>query len=67
MTLLQYFVFDETGNHLLEANAYKCSNKQNANALASVIVDTYKSDPQFKDLNLLLSCGNKVLFDSKAK
>ena len=65
MTILQYFVFDKSGNHILEANGIPCSSEQEVRALADTMMGNYKQDPQFKDLNLLLSCGNEIIFNSK--
>ena len=66
MQIIQYFVFDKSGNDILEANAFQCSSEQETNDLVDTMKNNFHSDPIFKDTQLLISCGNKVLFNSKA-
>ena len=63
--LLQYIVFDKTGNKILEASAIPCTDESEMFELVDEMVGNYKYDPHFKDLNLFLSCGSKILFNSK--
>ncbi len=65
MKYLQYFVFDKTGNDILDANVIPFKTEDEFKEGVEYAINAYKTNPDFKGLNLLLSCGNKVLFNSK--
>ena len=65
--ILQYFVFDETGNHILEANAVVCSSEQDLIDTASSMVEIYHASKDFEHLGLVLNdnTNGKVLYNSR--
>ena len=66
MEHLQYFVFDKNGEKILEASAIPCTDEAELRELVDTMVSNYKNDSTFKDLQLTLSWGNKIMFSSKA-
>lgn len=65
MRNVQYFVFDKTGNEILEAGGIPCDNDKEVEELANTMKNNFHSNPQFENTQLLISCGKKVLFNSK--
>lgn len=65
MQFLQFFIFDKGGNEIIEANVVPCSSEQDVQDTCKALVDGYNEDPEKNEYNLLLSCGKKVLFNSK--
>ena len=65
--LLQYFIFDKTGNKILEASAIPCSTEQELQELATTMVDNYHSCEEMQDLGLLLmnNANGTVLYNSR--
>ena len=62
--ILQYFVFDESGNDILEAGGIPCDNEQELHEISNEIIEqVVKKD----GLGLILNdnTNGKVLYNSK--
>ena len=64
MKIVQYFVFDKTGNEVLEADCFACETEQEVNELVEEMKYNYHNEPDFQDTQLTISCGSQVLFNS---
>ena len=64
MENLQYFVFDKTGNKILEAGILPVENGDTIESAVEYAKNAFKNNDTFDDTQLLLSIGNKVLFNS---
>jgi len=64
---IQYFVFDKSGNHILEASVILCENEQDFNDKLAYAINAFKTNPDFADTQLTLSSGNEILFSSIAQ
>ena len=72
MYILQYFIFDKSGDDILEADAYTLDNETQVNDLAEELKTTFlnlkKTDKEWKDLGLVLTSNTengKVLYNSR--
>lgn len=62
---IQYFIFDKTGNEVIEASALMCNTESEKADIVETMKNNFHSEPEFADTQLLISCGKQVLFNSK--
>ena len=67
MFILQYFVFDKSGEHILEASGIPCQSHEELLDLANTMVENYHNSPEMEGLGLLLNdnTNGTVLYNSK--
>lgn len=69
--ILQYFVFDKSGEDILDADAYVLKTEKQVEDLAEELKTDFlnlkKNDKEWKDLGLVLmnSTNGKVLYNSR--
>lgn len=69
--ILQYFVFDKSGEDILDADAYVLKTEKQVEDLAEELKSDFlnlkKNDKEWKDLGLVLmnSTNGTVLYNSK--
>lgn len=69
--IIQYLVFDKSGNEILDADAYVLKGEEQVEDLVSDLKDSFlnlkKNDKEWKDLGLVLmnNTSGKVLYNSR--
>ena len=65
--ILQYFVFNEAGTDILEANAFAFDTEKELNSAKSTMVRRYRRRPHDEEWQLMLvnNTTGQVLFNSK--
>lgn len=60
--IVQYFVFDKSGNHIIKACGVPCETMDEVHDTKQQLVSLWEEE---KDTTqLLVSCGNDILFSS---
>lgn len=65
--ILQYILFDSSGNHIVEGGCFVCENEKDLKETADIMVENYHNSSEMRDLGLVLinnSNGN-MLYNSK--
>ena len=65
--ILQYFVFNEKGTDILEANAFILSSESELKEFANTMIRNYRKRPHDEEWQLMLvnNTTGRVLFNSK--